>query len=254
MQRTSRPFFQAKKHCSELIAMYCLAIIVSLVPAYGQDFRASITGQVADSTGAVISGASITAVNVETRLAHPTKSEKQGVYSLLYLLPGSYTVTVQANNFQTMVYNNVVLNSAQQLGLNVILKPGNVTQEVVVTAGNVDLDTVTASTGGVIDQTKVENMPSTGLQVFDDVSFTEGIRADSANTFSYTPRNSANLYAVSGSQTDESTFYVNGAPVSDVNDVGAWYFVPNQESTSQVQANVMPYDAQYGRTGGGYSM
>jgi len=251
MQRTAGPFFQAKEHCSKLFAIYCLAIIILLAPAYGQDFRASITGQVADSTGAVIPDASITAVNIDTRLAYPTKSEKQGVYSLLYLLPGSYTVTVHAKNFQTMVYNNVVLDSAQQLGLNVTLKPGNVTQEVVVTAGTVELDTVSASTGGVIDQTKVENMPSAGLQVFDDVSFTEGIRADSANTFSYTPRNSANLYAVSGSQTDESTFYVNGAPVSDVNDVGTWYFVPNQESTSQVQANVMPYDAQYGRTGGG---
>lgn len=220
-------------------------------PLHAQEFRANITGQVADSAGSVLPGASITAVNVDTKVSYAAKSDRQGDYALQYLLPGTYTVTVTAENFQKMVYSNVVLESAQQLGLNVILKPGSVSQQVVVTAGSVDLDTVSASTGGVIDQIKVQNMPSTGLQVFDDVSFTEGIRAASANTFSYTPRNSANIYAVAGSQTDENAFYVNGAPVSDVNDSGAWYFVPNQEATSQVQASVMPYDAQYGRTGGG---
>jgi hypothetical protein len=99
---------------------------------YGQDFRASITGQVADSTGAVIPGASITAVNVETQLTYPTKSDKQGAYSLLYMLPGTYTVTVEAGQFQTMVYNSVRLNSGQQLGLNVTLEPGSVAEQIVV--------------------------------------------------------------------------------------------------------------------------
>ena len=218
---------------------------------HAQEFRATITGQVTDSTGAVIPGASITAVNVDTRVVSSAKSNKQGAYSVLYLLPGTYTVTVGAPQFQTIVYKKVILNSAQQMGLNVTLKPGSVAQQVVVTAGSVDLDTVSASTGGVIDQLKVENMPSTGEDVFDDVSFTQGIRAASANTFGLTIRNNSDLYAVAGSQTDESTYYVNGAPVSNQDNGGTWYFVPNQNAVQQVQASVMPYDAQYGRTGGG---
>ena len=231
--------------------MCCLAIMALLAPAYGQEFRASITGQVADSTGAVIPGASITAVNVDTRVAYPTKSDKQGVYSLLYLLPGSYTVTVRAALFQTTVYDNVVLDSSQQKGLNVALKPGNVAQEVVVTADSVDLDTVSATTGGVVDQLKVDNMPSTGMDVFNDVVFTEGIRTDSTNTFNLTIRNNSDKYAVAGAPTDESTFYVNGAPMSDQNSGGTWRFAPNQNAVQQVQSSVMPYDAQYGRTGAG---
>ena len=141
-----------------------------------QEFRATITGEVADSTGAAIAGATITAVNVDTRVPYSATSDAHGVYSLLYILPGTYTVTVSASSFKTMVYNKVVLDSAQQLGLNVSLQPGAVSQQVVVTAGSVDIDTVSATTGGVIDETKVENMPSTGLMVWDDVSFTEGIR------------------------------------------------------------------------------
>ena len=228
-----------------------LSVSALVCPLHAQEFRANIAGQVMDTTGSALPGALITAVNVDTQVVYSAKSDHQGYYSVLYLLPGTYTVTIQAANFQQMVYNKVVLESAQKFGLNVTLKPGGETQKVVVTANAVDLDTVSGSTGGVIDQDKVQNMPSTGLQVFDDVSFTEGIRAASANTFSYTLRNNSNTYAVAGSQLDENAFYVNGAPMSDVNDGGKWYFVPSQAATSQVQAGVMPYDAQYGRTGGG---
>ncbi len=230
-----------------ILLWFCFA--VSSATLHAQDFRASISGQVADSTGAEIPGASITAVNADTGVSSSTKSDKQGAYSLLYLLPGTYTVTAEAPRFQKAVYDNVVLDSSQQKGLNVALKPGNVTQEVVVTADSVDLDTVSATTGGVVDQLKVENMPTTGNAVFDDVTFTEGIRPQSANAvFGTTIRNNGEQYIVAGAPTDESTYYVNGAPVSDH---GNWYFVPNQAAAQQVQASVMPYDAQYGRTGAG---
>ena len=227
----------------------CLAIPSATL--YAQDFRASISGQVADSTGAMIPGATITAVKADTGVSSSTKSGKKGSYTLLYLLPGQYKVTVEAANFQTMVYNNVVLDSSEQKGLNVTLKPGSVAQEVVVTADSVDLDTVSASTGGVVDQLKVDNMPSTGMDVFNDVVFTEGIRTDSTNTFNLTIRNNSDLYAVAGAPTNASTFYVNGAPMSDQNSNGTWRFVPNQNAVQQVQSSVMPYDAQYGRTGAG---
>lgn len=251
------PFAGRKKplHRSSLFGLLGLAFVLSInvfcSNLRAQEFRANIAGQVTDSSGSVLPGAMITAVNVETHVTYTAKTDHQGHYSVLYLLPGTYTVTIEAPHFQKMVYKNVVLDSAQQMGLNVSLRPGGETQALIVTANPLDLDTMSSSTGGVIDQFKVQNMPSTGLQVFDDVSFTEGIRAASANTFSYTLRNSANTYAVAGSQLDENAFYVNGAPMSDINDSGTWYFVPNQEATSQVQAGVMPYDAQYGRTGGG---
>ena len=236
-----------ERQCSKLLAIYCLTIITFLIPAYGQDFRASITGQVSDSTGAAISGASITAVNVDTQVKSSTTSNDQGVYSLLYLLPGIYTVTADKEHFQTTVYNNVRLDSGQQLGLNLDLKTGSLAQQIVVTADSVDLDTVSASLGGVVDQTRVENMPTAGLMVFDDVTLVEGVRLEGLG-FNLTPRNNGGNYTVSGAQTNANVFYMNGAPVSDQGD---WYFVPNQESVQQVTAVAMPYDAQYGRTQGG---
>lgn len=216
--------------------------------AFAQEFRATITGQVAESTGGMIPNATVSAVDNATGQTYATKSDQSGNYSLLYLLPGTYTVTVKAPNFQAAVFKGVVLESAQQRGLNVTLSPGTVTQQVVVTANGAILDTVSASTGGVIDQVKVANMPSTGRQVWDDVSLTPGIRSLASDPFDITPRNNGNSYAVSGVPADANAFWVNGAPVSDQ---GKWYFVPEQDSAQEVQAAANPYDAQYGRTAGG---
>jgi Carboxypeptidase regulatory-like domain len=237
-----------EKRYTWIVVVSCFAFLALLVPARGQDFRASITGQVADSSGAVIPGASVTAVNVDTQLTYPTKADKEGVYSLLYLLPGHYTVKITAQSFQTMVYNNVHLNSGQKLGLNVTLMPGAVAQQVVVKAGAVDLDTVSASTGGVLDQMKVANMPGTGGLAWEDMVFTEGITLSSNAPFGTTPRARQNDANVAGVTHAQSMYYLNGAPDSDQ---GVWFFVPSQTSIAQLQAFVMPYDAQYGRTAGG---
>lgn len=224
------------------------AVACAALASHAQEFRATITGQVADSTGSVVVDASVIAVETSTGQTYASKTDSQGQYTLLYLLPGNYTVTVKAQNFEAAVFSNVVLESAQQRGLNVTLSPGTVSEQVVVNSSGAVLDTVSASTGGVIDQVKVQNMPSTGREVWDDVTFTPGIRITSADPFDITPRNNGNKYAVAGVPTDANAFWVNGAPVSDQ---GAWYFVPSQDATQEVQAAANPYDAQYGRTGGG---
>lgn len=231
-----------------LAAAVAFATLISVGPLHAQEFRATITGQVADSTGSVIPGASVTALESSTGQKYSGKTDSQGQYSLLYLLPGNYTVTVEAQNFEAAVFRNVVLESAQQRGLNVTLNPGAVSEQVVVNSAGALLDLISASTGGVIDQAKVQNMPSTGREVWDDVTFTPGIRITSADPFDITPRNNGNKYSVGGVPTDANAFWVNGAPVSDQ---GAWYFVPSQDATAEVQASANPYDAQYGRTGGG---
>ncbi len=196
-------------------AAFVLLTAPLVTPVYGQEFRATITGEVQDPSGAVIQNATVTAVNVDTKVSASAKTDTRGVYSLLYLLPGTYTVTATAPRFQTEVYNRVRLDSAQQLGLNLTLKPGSVSQQVVVTEGSVELDTVSASTGGVLDQLKVENMPTVGLMVWDDVVLTQGISySNNGGLFNLTLRNNSDSYAAAGAQTDENAFFVNGVPVS----------------------------------------
>src|SRR5215469_13367608 len=219
-------------------ALGTVAVLAFLSPLNAQEFRATITGQVTDPSGAALPEATVTAVNADTMQAYTAKSDTAGVYSLLYLLPGKYTVTAEAPRFQKTVYNNVMLESAQKVTLNVSLTLGSVNQEVVVSSAPLLLDTVTSSSGGVVDQAKVENMPSTGREVWQDLAFTQGIRLLSTDPFDTTPRNNGDTFAVSGAPTNTNAFYLNGAPVSDS---GKWYFTPNQDAVQELQGSVNPY-------------
>lgn len=250
MERTTQTVStgNVQRHFWSFLGIWFLLMIVTTIPGGAQQFRASITGQVADQSGSVVPGASVTAVDTATGQNYSTKSNAQGVYNLLDLLPGPYKVTASTNGFQAAVFDNVILESAQQRGLNIVLRPGAVTQQVVVTAAGQLLETVDASVGGVIDETKVANMPSTGREVWEDVSLTTGIRTTATDPFDLTPRNNGNAYTVAGVPVDANSFFVNGAPVSDQ---GKWYFVPEQDAVQEVQASANPYDAQYGRTAGG---
>jgi hypothetical protein len=230
-------------------ASYCFAATLLLAAHFAgaQEFRATITGQVTDPSGAAVPGASISAVSLETRQAYTAHTDAAGEYSLLYLLPGKYTVTVEAPRFLKTIYN-VVLESARKVSLNVPLALGSVNQQVVVPADVGLLDTVSSSSGGVVDQAKVENMPSTGREVWQDLAFTQGVRFLATDPFDTTPRNNGDTFAVSGAPSNTNAFFLNGAPVSDS---GKWYFTPNQDAVQELQGSVNPYDAQYGRAAGG---
>lgn len=228
--------------------MVSLLLIYSGSASWGQVFRASINGEVADPSGAVIPGATVTAVSVATKQSFSTQTNSQGEYALLDLSPGAYTVTVTAPHYKTKVYNDLELASAEQRGLNVALSLGAVNQSVTVTATSGLLNTVTASTGSVLNESAVQNMPSTGRQVWDDVSVTQGVRSQATDPFDLTLRNNGNAYTVSGVPSNGNAFFVNGAPVSDQ---GNWYYAPEQDAVQEVQVSVAPYDARYGRTAGG---
>jgi hypothetical protein len=78
-----------------------LAILVSCSAALGQDISAKITGTVTDASGAVISGATVTARDTSRGTAYPTQTNSAGVYYLSPLPIGDYTLTVTATGFST---------------------------------------------------------------------------------------------------------------------------------------------------------
>ena len=118
---------------------------------------------------------------------------------------------MEAQGFSKEVYPDVTLEAAQKLNLNAKLSVGQVNQQVTVTASPGLLNTATASGGGALDNTKVQNMPSMGLYVFYDLAFVQGVMSTGTNEFNTTPRNSTTpAFSVSGSPTSANAYFVNG--------------------------------------------
>ena len=127
--------------------------------AFAQSVGASLNGQVTDSTGAAIPGATITATNLGTGLKVTATSSDQGSYRIAPLPPGAYSLSVQEAGFEAYLQQGITINVDTPATQNVILKAGNVQDTVNVTADAQLLNTTNGSLGQTIDATAVSQLP-----------------------------------------------------------------------------------------------
>src|SRR4051794_29616252 len=130
--------------------------------ASAQTFRGTILGTVTDSSGAVISGATVKAHNVDTGLERETQTSADGSYSLPELPLGTYDVTISQSGFQTSVSRGVVVNVAAQSRVDMTMKPGQVSQQVEVTGEVPLVDTTNNNLGGILTAKTIESIPING--------------------------------------------------------------------------------------------
>jgi hypothetical protein len=141
----------------------CLLIVVSASWLYGQGGASgTILGTVSDNSGAVVAKASVDVTNLATGVTTHTETSSTGNYTVPYLQPGSYRVTVQSPGFQKSAVDHIGLQVAQQERIDITLKPGAVTESVEVQASAVARDTDTSAVTQTITQNQVEELPLNG--------------------------------------------------------------------------------------------
>src|SRR5690348_1498861 len=132
--------------CMRIVAVVLLLSTLCLA----QSGNATLTGTVQDSSAAVVPDAAITIRNVDTGVAHEVLSNNAGLYYVPNLIPGSYTVNVEAKGFKAQRIEGVMLVIDQQARIDVQLKVGELGQEIAVTGAPPLLQTEDASVGTVI--------------------------------------------------------------------------------------------------------
>jgi hypothetical protein len=121
--------------------------------------RATLTGSVTDPSGAAVPGVTVTATHDNTHVATKTETNAAGLYRIMNLPVGPYTVAYEKAGFKTVVRSGIVLNVAQVAEINIELSIGAVSQRVEVTAGAPVLETETAEVGTAMTNREVENLP-----------------------------------------------------------------------------------------------
>jgi hypothetical protein len=128
-----------------------------------QTFRGTILGTVTDSSGAAVSGATVSVKNTGTGLLRTVTIDDDGNYSALELPIGTYSVTVEKSGFKIGVVNGVSVEVSTERRADVALQPGDVSQIVEVSGDTLPQVESTSNTlGGIIESTVVTNLPVNG--------------------------------------------------------------------------------------------
>ena len=132
-----------------ILVLAVFAIACTGQNLFAQSGRASITGVVTDSSGAVVQSVTVTATNTATGVATSTKSNESGSYSLLQLPAGLYSIRVEKEGFSAQVQENFVLVAEQTAGANFSLRPGQISERVNVEANSELIHTESAELGQI---------------------------------------------------------------------------------------------------------
>lgn len=231
--------------------MVVAAALLLCARADSQELRASLTGIVTDQSGALIPDATVSAKNVETQVVAAAKTNTAGSYVLLFLLPGRYTVDVEASGFKHFVRENLTLSTSERGTLDVKLDVGQVTDSVSVSAETPLLETTTASRINAVTGQQIMDLPSNSRNIYNVILALPAVQKHDRNwgAFSnYGLVNSTRISINGGIARENETVMdgvVNTQPDKTVT------FQPPLEAVSEVSVQTSNFDASYGRFGGG---
>jgi len=218
---------------------------------FAQEFRATLNGRVTDSSQSHIPAAAIVVRNTGTNVTWSSKTDAQGNFTVPFLPPGMYSVSVEAPGFKKSVRSNVELNVNQSMSLNIELEVGAVTQEVTVTAEASILEDASADRGGVIDAEAIKEYPLNGRNPFMLSMLVPGVDFNGSLAYQRPFDNGAIAeWGINGSNRN-TEFLLDGAPNNAQAGGNNLAYVPPVDSVQEFKIQTNSYDAQYGRSGGG---
>jgi hypothetical protein len=224
----------------------------------GQEFRATLTGQITDPSGASVTKAEVRAINRDTQQAYTATTTDRGLYFIPYVLPGTYKVTVTVQGFKTQVQDSVLLEAGKSTGLNLSLQLGTSTQTIEVSGEPPLIETANGSGGTVLTQQQLENLPLNGRQIYTLVGTTPGSQflQTQFGSQGYSGTRGwdvSNNYTLGGGVQGYQQFTLDGTNITlqAHGSQGTWQMAPNIDALQEVNVMTTTYDARYGRTGGG---
>src|SRR4030095_16417771 len=155
-----------------------LGVLVCLflwTPGYAQTLG-TITGEVKDSSGAVIPGATVTAQNVATNATRTQASNEVGAYTFAALPPGSYLIKAELAGFK-MAQNTVELHVEENLRVNLALEIGTLTETSEVIGVTSLISTENATVGTVIENRRIVELPLNGRNYLSLIALSPNVSA-----------------------------------------------------------------------------
>jgi len=236
-----KPIFRA--------SILCFAAMSAAL--YGQGLG-EFVGTVSDPSGAVVTGARVTATEAGTGFSRSVVTSSEGFYTIPSLRPSNYNLTVQAAGFRNYSQTGIRLEADQSATINVKLDLGATTETVSIVADSAQVDTSTSTIRQVMDGEKMMEVPLNGRNA---AQLTLGISgainspnggADQGQTKTFP---GAVTPSINGSRQNAVSYMLDGGNnVDEYTNVNAPFPFPDALQEFSVQAS--NYNAEYGQNSG----
>ena len=231
------------------IGLCVLALWLCAVPAAAQFDRGQISGVIKDESGAIIPGATVTAIQVQTKTPRVTVTDGSGFYTFANLPSGRYDITAELQGFKKAVREGVQLDASGALTLDFSLSTGALTENVTVTAEQTLLQNDSALRK-TIEAKDIEQIAFNGRNPIGVAGLKAGVVGGSFNNNSFSSLTNGG-FSINGSRGNENNITVDGATAIRTRASGAIVGVQNVDTIQEIQVLTGDYMPEYGRASGG---
>jgi hypothetical protein len=237
-----------KKRLNSL-ALAVALLLQCAIAISAQETTASVTGQITDSSGAVLSGAEITVTNLSTHEERKAKSSDEGYYSLTLIPPGIYDMAVTMQGFKEYIDKGIELLVNDRKTINIQLAAGAVSEQVTVTA-EAPIIQSSPTVGDVIENRKVVEIPLNNRSFLQLVTLVPGVTTDETAEAGIGLTNLTTIL-IGGNRRNSTNYLVDGVANVDVGSNITLLSMPTVDSIQEFRVITSVPTAEFGRASGG---
>lgn len=218
--------------------------------AWGQTTTATILGIVTDESGAVITGAAITAINIDTNISREAVTLADGSYSIPFLPVGNYRVEITTMGFKKFERSGLTLQVGSNSRVDARLEIGTINETVEVTADAPIVETTSPTLGDVVTNAEIDNLPLVNRDVYTLLTLTAGVDTTEAATDNFgAPMQVTLVHGAPNSGIGSVNYSLNGG--SNTNGLrNTGNVPPNPDAIREFRVQTSSFPADEGRFGG----
>lgn len=214
-------------------------LFMVFMPVHAQlGTEGAVVGQVADASGAVVTGAKVSIVNLDTGLKREVVSNTEGQFEIFPLPRGFYSVTVSLSGFKTWSLARTEITVGDRRRVSPVLEVGAVSEKVDVEAVAELMQTEKASLESTVQERQIRQLPLNGRTPLQLINMVPGMRV-------ITISDRSSIAGV-GLRDDRTEFEIDGVSVANGHTEGA-SGVPNSDAIAEMSVQTLNFSAEQGR-------
>jgi Carboxypeptidase regulatory-like domain len=228
-----------------IVVLAVLAALIPTTPARADNLYASIRGTVTDPSGAVVPNVKLIATNVATGINYTTTSNTDGAFNFPQLPIGNYTVKSEQTGFKAFQTTPFHLDLNQVYLLNVKLEVGTVSEQLVVEANPVQVNTTDMQLGATVTGQQIVDLPLNGRNWTQLQQLQPGVVAAS-DRFG---QGQNGAFSGNGAETQQNSFLINGTDSNDPT-LNTALVIPSPDAIGEFRLVTNTLNPEYGRNSG----